>query len=273
MTEQLNLMAWDKGHQYGGFFGERFAYGVKCVPMNARAVSLVRTRQLTSEAIKGGYRRMSFASKRNLAAMALGATMIANMSPALASTSTVKHNQQRVHATASSHSGRYVIKPGDTFWKISQRFHVSLNALLKANPHVKATRLIPGHTIVIPNQATHQTASHKATQGVHMAAMMPAYTKEINAVATAYTGAQGAVDCLGNKVHFGTVAVDPKVIPLGSTIRIEGMSFPGFPSTFIAHATDEGGAIKGNRIDIFLPVSNSQAMRFGVQHVKVYVLK
>lgn len=214
--------------------------------------------------------------------MALGATMIANISPAFASTTTVKHNQQRVHATASSHSGTYVIKPGDTFWAISRRFHVPLDALLKANPHVKPTLLIPGHTIVIPNLATHNTtravhkptrAVHNTTRAVYMTSEAPAYIKEINAIATAYTSAQGTIDCLGTRVHFGIVAVDPRVIPLGSTLRIEGMSFPGFPSTFIAQAADTGSAIKGDRIDIYLPVSNSQAMYFGVQHVKVYVLK
>jgi 3D (Asp-Asp-Asp) domain-containing protein len=41
----------------------------------------------------------------------------------------------------------------------------------------------------------------------------------------------------------------------------------------IATATDIGGAIKGNRIDIFVPGSTSEARSFGIQNVKVFILK
>lgn len=47
----------------------------------------------------------------------------------------------------------------------------------------------------------------------------------------------------GNSITpWHTIAVDPKVIPLGSTVYIEGLG------TFKAH--DTGGAIKGNKIDV-----------------------
>lgn len=44
----------------------------------------------------------------------------------------------------------YVIQPGDTFWKLSQRFHVSVNAIIRANPGVDPNNLQVGTTIVIP---------------------------------------------------------------------------------------------------------------------------
>lgn len=59
------------------------------------------------------------------------------------------------------------------------------------------------------------------------------------------------------------VAVDPSVIPLGSTVYIEGLG------TFIAK--DTGGAIKGNRIDLLVG-SKSEAYSIGVQYRDVYVL-
>jgi 3D (Asp-Asp-Asp) domain-containing protein len=48
----------------------------------------------------------------------------------------------------------------------------------------------------------------------------------------------------GTKPHVGGCAVDPKVIPLGSYIKMNDVVY---------HAEDTGGAIKGNRIDIVVP--------------------
>lgn len=60
------------------------------------------------------------------------------------------------------------------------------------------------------------------------------------------------------------VAVDPNVIPLGSTVWVEGYG--------TAIAGDTGGAIKGNRIDIHVP-THSEAMGYGIRTVKVKVIK
>ncbi|CEO89826.1 3D domain-containing protein [Syntrophaceticus schinkii] len=61
-----------------------------------------------------------------------------------------------------------------------------------------------------------------------------------------------------------TIAVDPDVIPIGSEVYLEGLG------TFIAE--DTGGAIKGNRIDIFMEDHN-QALLFGIQEIKAYLSK
>lgn len=45
--------------------------------------------------------------------------------------------------------------------------------------------------------------------------------------------------------HPGTVAIDPRVVPMGSIVCIQGMGQ--------FHAEDTGGAIVGNRIDVFEP--------------------
>ncbi len=111
------------------------------------------------------------------------------------------------------------------------------------------------------------------------AASAPAYSKMIEVKATAYTaspaenGGYGAVDYMGNPLKLGTIAVDPSVIPLGSKVLIKGYSYMGLPAHGLyATATDTGGAIKGNKIDIFLPVNRAQARLFGMQNVQVYVL-
>ena len=67
----------------------------------------------------------------------------------------------------------------------------------------------------------------------------------------------------GLKVKPGIVAVDPKVIPLGTHLYVEGYGE--------ALAADIGGAIKGNRIDLYYE-SPKDVARYGKRTVKVYVL-
>lgn len=88
-------------------------------------------------------------------------------------------------------------------------------------------------------------------------------------VATAYTAATATANPTGRTAtgilaHYGVVAVDPRVIPLGSHLFI-----PGYGP---AIAADTGGAIVGRRIDLCMD-SFSQAIRFGRRPVTVYVLK
>jgi 3D (Asp-Asp-Asp) domain-containing protein len=59
--------------------------------------------------------------------------------------------------------------------------------------------------------------------------------------------------------------VDPRVIPLGTKLRIEG-----FTETFVAE--DTGGAIRGNHIDIYFP-DRASALRFGIQQRTVSILE
>lgn len=88
--------------------------------------------------------------------------------------------------------------------------------------------------------------------------------------ATAYDPSAGSKTAMGTRARVGAVAVDPRAIPLGSKLYIESMD--GFPTYGFATAEDTGGAIKGNRIDLFYS-TNAQALRFGRRNVKVYVLE
>jgi 3D (Asp-Asp-Asp) domain-containing protein len=95
---------------------------------------------------------------------------------------------------------------------------------------------------------------------------------ELNIVATAYApghednGRWGNLTHIGTQVRPGIIAVDPKVIPLGSRVYIE---FPDGHGMY-ALAEDTGGAIKGNRIDIAF-WTRAEAKQFGIQDVKVYI--
>lgn len=102
------------------------------------------------------------------------------------------------------------------------------------------------------------------------AASEPAGGKEFYVSATAYTasctGCSGITATgINLKANPGlkVIAVDPSVIPLGSKVWVEGYGN--------AIAGDTGGAIKGNKIDLFMP-NRSDAIAFGRKQVKVKIL-
>jgi 3D (Asp-Asp-Asp) domain-containing protein len=86
-------------------------------------------------------------------------------------------------------------------------------------------------------------------------------------MATAYTpwctGCSGRT-ALGYQAGYGIVAVDPRVIPLGSRLYI-----PGYGE---AIAGDTGGSIKGSRIDLGFN-RYRDARQFGRREITVYLLR
>ena len=77
-------------------------------------------------------------------------------------------------------------------------------------------------------------------------------------------GRSDAKTKLGTKMAEGrTIAVDSRVIPLGSRVYIDGYG------VFIAE--DTGGAIKGNRIDVCV-ANHSRAYQFGIDYADVYLI-
>ncbi len=73
----------------------------------------------------------------------------------------------------------------------------------------------------------------------------------------------------GTQARPGVVAVDPRVIPLGTKLYIEGLN--GASDYGFAVAEDTGGAIKGEKIDLFFH-SATDVKNFGRKKVKVYIL-
>ena len=96
------------------------------------------------------------------------------------------------------------------------------------------------------------------------------YARILDMTATAYApgpldnGKWGDLTYMGGKVRKGVAAVDPAVIPMGTKLWIEGYGE--------AIAEDQGSAIKGNRIDLAFN-NRAEALDYGIQPVKVYVLK
>ncbi|MBA7509303.1 hypothetical protein ES705_01249 [subsurface metagenome] len=95
---------------------------------------------------------------------------------------------------------------------------------------------------------------------------------EWDMIATAYHAfGKGGNDISGNgitaiglRARKGIVAVDPKVIPLGTKLYI-----PGYGE---ALAADTGGRIKGSRIDLCFE-SLEECFRFGIRKIKIYLVE
>ncbi len=79
----------------------------------------------------------------------------------------------------------------------------------------------------------------------------------------AYTG--GGITATGTKPKYGTIAVDPKVIPYGTKVYIKELDK-------VFTAEDTGGGIKGNKIDIYMP-TESDCTKWGVRTVTLQILK
>ncbi len=73
----------------------------------------------------------------------------------------------------------------------------------------------------------------------------------------------------GMRAQYGVVAVDPRVIPLGTRLYIEAVD--GSWTYGYCVAGDTGGGIKGNKVDLFYN-SRSEALAFGRRQAKVYIL-
>lgn len=86
---------------------------------------------------------------------------------------------------------------------------------------------------------------------------------EVLFIVTAYAygcGASGFTKMERIPASDRTVAVDPRVVPMGTPLAIPGVG--------VRYAEDTGRKVKGNRIDVFMD-SCQEAVEFGVQRLHV----
>lgn len=122
------------------------------------------------------------------------------------------------------------------------------------------TQITETGTKMIPVE--NPTTSAITTAGsVSEAAQTVNARRELSMEATAYSG--GGKTASGTNARVGAVAVDPSVIPLGTRLYIPGYGY--------ATAEDTGGAIKGNRIDLYFN-TEEECNEFGRRTITVYVL-
>ena len=98
------------------------------------------------------------------------------------------------------------------------------------------------------------------------------YTDSMRVEATAYNHNDAGCDmwtATGTRVRWGTVAVDPRIIPYGTQMYIVDSS--GAYIYGLATAEDCGGGIKGERIDLYMPTM-AECFQFGRRDCTIYFL-
>ncbi|GKV66070.1 MULTISPECIES: 3D domain-containing protein [Sporosarcina] len=165
-------------------------------------------------------------------------------------------------AAASVHT----VKKGDTLYKISQMHKVSVTNIKKWN-NLKSS-------VIKPNQKLRLVKSSKVASSTS-SAKLPSRNddqavKEFTVSATAYTahcnGCTGLTKTglnLRKNPDLKVIAVDPNVIKLGTKVHVEGYGY--------AVAGDIGSAIKGNKIDVFIP-NKTRAYQWGRKNVTIKIL-
>ncbi|MEO4053832.1 LysM peptidoglycan-binding domain-containing protein [Solibacillus sp. CAU 1738] len=179
----------------------------------------------------------------------------------------------------------YTIQPNDTLSDIAAEFNVTIDELMAWND-LTSDMIYSGDTLVVSGSGdkakqeriksqkeTNKQTQSKQTQSKQTQSKQPpkAVEKTLTMEATAYTancnGCSGITangTDLRSNPNLKVIAVDPNVIPLGTKVWVEGYGE--------AIAADTGGAIKGNKIDVFIP-SKDDANSWGIKTVTVKILE
>ncbi|AYC30463.1 3D domain-containing protein [Paenisporosarcina cavernae] len=187
---------------------------------------------------------------------------------------------------------KYTVVKGDTLIDIALENDISLNELMTWN-ELTDSLIIPGQELYVEGEKVKgaSTVAAKASSNANSNANATATTastaskasttssspsaanqagQTITVSATAYTafcsGCSGVtatgIDLRANP-NMKVIAVDPNVIPLGSRVWVEGYGE--------AIAGDTGGAIKGNKIDVFI-ADKGAALNWGRKTISVKIL-
>ncbi|MBO0586240.1 3D domain-containing protein [Sporosarcina sp. E16_8] len=174
----------------------------------------------------------------------------------------------------SASSPTYKVKKGDTLYKISQMHNTTVSKLKSLN-NLKSDLIHPNQKIsIVSNAKKSKKAAATTDKPVLKAVSRSTSTnsvKEFTVSATAYTaycnGCSGITKTginLRENSNLKVIAVDPNVIKLGTKVHVEGYGY--------AIAGDTGGAIKGNKIDVFIS-SKSEAYKWGRKNVKLTIVE
>lgn len=120
----------------------------------------------------------------------------------------------------------------------------------------------------VTTASSNQSAASKSTSNTTQKSASTSAGEWRTVQATGYSTQQRGLSThtalgIDLRVNPRVIAVDPRVIPLGSLVEVQGLG--------VYVAGDTGGAIKGNIIDIHYPTVG-QALNWGRRNVKIRVI-
>lgn len=168
---------------------------------------------------------------------------------------------------ASAATSVYTVKKGDTLYKISQQHKVSVTSIKKWN-NLKSSVIRPNQKLklVKPSKVASSTSSKSKTPSRSDDSVVKEFTVNASAYTAYCNGCSGLTKTglnLRKNPDLKVIAVDPNVIKLGTKVHVEGYGY--------AVAADIGSAIKGNRIDVFIP-NKTRAYQWGRKNVTIKIL-
>lgn len=166
-------------------------------------------------------------------------------------------------------SNTYKVKSGDSLYRIAKTYKISVNTLKQWN-NLKSNTIHPNQKLKITSPTVSKPAPKKSVTTTSKSTKLKV-VKTITVSATAYTAnckRCSGITAIGLNLKknpkLKVISVDPKVIKLGTKVYVEGYGY--------AIAGDTGGAMRGKKIDIFVP-SYKKAIQWGRKTVKVQILK
>ncbi len=169
----------------------------------------------------------------------------------------IPFSTKQKYTASLSVGSKNVMTPGKNGERVKKLLHIYKN-------DVRTERTKMAERVIAPRPQIEQVG----TRGMTLASRgFFGGRRVVEMVATGYgpgeNGRWGAQTASGLKPGFGVVAVDPRFIPLGTRLYIDGYGY--------AVAGDTGGAIKGNRIDLGFD-NYSTAQNVGRKKVRVLIL-
>jgi len=169
-------------------------------------------------------------------------------------------------STSLAASSTYTVQKGDTLYKIAKTHKVSISNIKSWNnlksDSIKIKQKLKISSKAATNAIKKKNPSRSTDDNV---------VKEIVVSASAFTatcnGCSGVTSTginLKRNPDVKVIAVDPKVIKLGTKVYVEGYGY--------AVAGDTGSTIKGNKIDVFFPTKN-EAYKWGRKNVTIKILE
>ncbi|HJH11136.1 MAG TPA: LysM peptidoglycan-binding domain-containing protein [Metalysinibacillus jejuensis] len=174
-------------------------------------------------------------------------------------------------SASAAEAPTHIVQPGETLWSISKVYGTTIEELQKMN-NLQYNLVYPTQKLVVgeaPKEPVVQAPAPVKPSVETINGKEVARTLRVSATAyTAYCYGCSGITATGINLranpNLKVIAVDPRVIPLGSRVWVEGYGE--------AIAGDTGGAIKGNRIDVFINNTN-RAYAWGRKMVTIKVLK